>query len=280
MNNSVKEFEAKYQSDEQELIVLMKEDISGACVEGNYYFLNETFIGYVDLQTGEFHNKKGMLEWIVDKNEDLECKWKFSLKGMVVYRVRVRKIKDKEIMPNADEQYRNRYMLVEILETDIYYDKLDEIRQEYIKPVQIEDELLGKFVLDREFSWFEGKINWCGEECSVYLGTDEDEGDTAVNSFEAFRKLAANMQEWDSRIRAFASEQLLESANEWQSDSDEEAEPITAEVFKKRMEAGEISVDGEGDIEFTFYDDDMFWGHYIVVYANISGEITAAAIEG
>ena len=48
----------------------------------------------------------------------------------------------------------------------------------------------------------------------------------------------------------------------------------------KRIEISELSISADGDMEITYLDDDMFGGHWIVVYANISGELKDANIEG
>ena len=72
-------------------------------------------------------------------------------------------------------------------------------------------------------------------------------------------------------------------ANEWQSEysNDEESvESITQEDFMKRIEISELSISADGDMEITYLDDDMFGGHWIVVYANISGELKDANLEG
>ena len=49
---------------------------------------------------------------------------------------------------------------------------------------------LGSFVLDREFSWFEGIVNWNGVEANVYLKTDEEDGDTAEQAMKVLKGIS------------------------------------------------------------------------------------------
>lgn len=46
------------------------------------------------------------------------------------------------------------------------------------------------------------------------------------------------------------------------------------------MIISEIDIYKEGDMEIYYCDDDMFFGHIIIVYANISGEMSDASIAG
>ena len=95
--------------------------------------------------------------------------------------------------------------------------------------------------------------------------------------------MAANAVEWDCRVRDCAADELLEGANDWQADSDDEGEEsveITREDFKRRIGAPSIHLYGDGTGDFGFGDDDMFYGHFIVVYFDENGEFTEATIEG
>mgnify|MGYP000600442602 FL=1 len=81
----------------------------------------------------------------------------------------------------------NRYMLIRVLEENASNEKLEALKEHYSKPISTENEL-GTFVLDREFSWFEGSINWNGVEANVYLETDEEDGDTAEQAMAVLKK--------------------------------------------------------------------------------------------
>lgn len=165
---------------------------------------------------------------------------------------------------------------------DISEPRLDEIKEKMSKPVVIEDEVLGEFVLDRQFSWFEGVIEWLGEECSVFLETDEEDGDTADKTFAVLKELCMDLKEWDCKFRVYAAAELTELANEWlqEEETDDESVVITKEEFAGRLAIREVSITPDGDLTLYYNDDDMFWGHAVEVDANISGEMSDTNIVG
>lgn len=66
-------------------------------------------------------------------------------------------------------------MLVKVLETAYRDDELECILQEAMKPVFYDDEVLGKFELDKRVKLFEQEICWAGEAGNLYLDWNEDE---------------------------------------------------------------------------------------------------------
>ena len=171
-------------------------------------------------------------------------------------------------------------MLISVLEENASNEKLEALKEYYAKPISMENEL-GSFVLDREFSWFEGIVNWNGTEANVYLETDEEDGDTAEQAMKVLKEVVDNIVDNDTRYREFAAQELTELANEWMDESDEiDAEEITKEIFAKRMEISEITVNSDGSLSLFYNDDDMFWGHAIEIEVKPNGEIISADIAG
>ena len=60
----------------------------------------------------------------------------------------------------------------------------------------------------------------------------------------------------------------------------EEADPITEEDFARRIVISMIAIEADGSITGYDDDDDLFWGHTIVVSINQNGEMTDADIAG
>lgn len=283
----IKEYEKEFQNEEIELLVLIQKDIGAASVHDDYLLPSANILASIDLESGNLSNDPGLLEWMI-KKDSKRSNWGFDLKGMTIYRVRVRRRIDRADRKNWFPKMSNRYLLLEILESDVQNDRLDEIRKEYQKPVTIGDDRIGYFTLNRDYEWFEGEINWLGKNCDVRLELDENATDTADNSLNVLRKLIDDLEELSIKYSRFAAEKLVDLANEWQDEYDEEDDDenaentvsITKEDFVKRIEISEISIEANGDLEITYLDDDMFFGHWIVVYANISGELKDADIEG
>ena len=278
LENFLKDF----YDEEMELLVLIQKDIGGAGVHGDYLNPHASVLAYINLETGTMCEEAGLLEWMIKKNSQRK-NWGFDLRGMKIYRVRVRRHREKNDGKNWIPQMHNRYLLLEILESDVEHPRLNVIREAYQKPIVIGDSQIGYFSLNRDYEWYEAQIDWLGNECDVRLELDENSNDTANNALAAYRKLLGGLETWNNKFKMFAADKLISLANEWQAeyeeDNDEQAS-ITEEEFMKRIQISEISIDSEGDMEITYLDDDIFYGHWIVVYANINGELKSADIEG
>ena len=261
----MKNFEKEFENEETELLVLIQKDIGGAVVDGDYLCPSAAFLASVDVKTGALSRERGRLEWRI-KRTPQHSGWGFDLAGMTAYRVRVRRAMEKK--PEA------RYLLLEILESGLCHEGLEEIRAAYQRPVVIEAGETGSFLLDRDYEWYEGEMDWLGHACEVMLELDEGR-ETAEGAMEALLQLAGSLEGWDERIRSFAAANLVELANDWQDE-----EEITPEEFKRRMEISGVRISADGGLSVTFLDDNMFWGHWIVVEGNISGELESADIEG
>ncbi|MBS4192440.1 DUF2262 domain-containing protein [Bacillus sp. FJAT-49705] len=205
------------------------------------------------------------LEWLVDDKE-----WEQSrdiLRMNTVVKLQVRRA-EKSLM------------LVKVLETTYRDEELEMILQESMKPVFYNDEVLGTFELDKSIKVFEKNISWAREEGSLYFDWDEDEN-MMKSALETTYILFKDQDEWNQKIRKYASEELVELANEWLQDNDEaEIDEITKEMFMNFMELSSISVYPDGDFEMFFFDGDMFWGHSIIVNGNINGDFTSVEIAG
>lgn len=146
-------------------------------------------------------------------------------------------------------------------------------------------EVLGTFVLNRQYSWFAGTIDWLGIQCSVSLETDEEDGETAVKAYAHLQELHKNMKERDEKFRRFATGELWELANDWYEDDDEkEGEDdtvhITKEAFFDRISIGSIVIYPSGSLTLYYDADDMFTDHAIEIDADINGELKSANIVG
>lgn len=292
-----KNYYAEFQSEEKEMIVLVKESCSGAAVRDDFLTPSVRFIASIDPESNELKQEEGILSWIIPRKQN-ENGWGFSLEKMNIYKVCVRKCYEKELNEYQSEIANRRFLVVKILEHIESEPRLNSIREAYLKPVYIDDPVLGRFTLDREYGWFEGNIDWMGNTLTVQLETDEDNDSTANGAFEALKNIASDIGGWDEKIRRYAAEELTELANEWNEeeydeddeedeyeeeydeDNDEIGGAITEEDFAKRIEIDSIIFHCEGSFEITFNDDDMFFGHWVVVYVDEQGMFERADMEG
>ena len=269
------DFEKEFETEEYEMLILVQSSCKGAANIKDMLKPFVDFLASIDLRTGQFSHEKGRLEWLIENDNDRKV-WGYEFEQFGIYRVTVRKC-----IPQDQTQYmNNRYMLINVLEENASNEKLEALKEYYAKPISIENEL-GSFALDREFSWFEGIVNWNGVEAHVYLETDEEDGDTVKQAMKVLKRVVDNIVENDIKYREFTAEELTELANEWMDTSDEiDTEEITKEIFMKRMEISEIMVSSNGSLSLFYNDDDMFWGHVIEIEVDPSGEIISAQIAG
>ena len=154
---------------------------------------------------------------------------------------------------------------------------LEAILEEQKKPVTFWEEGLGTFTLNRQVDWFETELDWLGAEISLVFDQDENRADCVMNA----KALLADAAGWDRRVREYAADELLSTANDWAGQmEDEEPQEITREQFVERMELESIEVRADGSFQFWFGDGDLFYGHSIWVSGDLENGPNDAAMEG
>lgn len=273
------DFEKEFETEEYEMLILVQASCKGAACIKDMLKPSVDFLASIDLRTGQFFHEKGRIEWLI-KNDNKRNGWGYEFEQFGIYRVAVRKCIPQKLQPYQVQYINNRYMLINVLEEHASNEKMEALKEYYAKPISMENEL-GSFVLDREFSWFEGIVNWNGVEANVYLETDEEDGDTAEQAMKVLKKIVEDIVDNDRKYREFAAQELTELANEWMDESDESnSEKITKEIFAKRMKIDGITVSPDGSLSLFYNDDDMFLGHTIEIEVEPNGEIISANIAG
>lgn len=272
--NPAEKFLANYETEEQELIILLKDFTKGGAVEGDFLFPSVRFLACIDRESGNAVQKEGVLSWVIQRSSN---NYIHDFNDYGIYKVLVRQLKAGTLNPlGKPMDYQNRYYIVKILQKDVKESQLEAIREEYLKPVSIQDEL-GTFSLNRQYDWFEGEIDWLGSTERVLLDQDDD-SDTANTALQTLHMLTSDAPKWDKTLRDYAAEQLTDLANDWQDGEGEDT--ITKESFAERIGTPSFHISSDGSFEAEYEDDDMFYGHWIVVYGNADGELDDANIEG
>ena len=280
MKKEYKKFEAGFQEEVVDLLVLTSEGVGGAGLYAKGIWQpSAQILGCVELSTGRLRAGKGCLYWLCEDSD--KNGWIHNLRHLTIYHVKCR-----ESVPDNERQGipAGLWMLLEVVERDLHHPELDRILAEYQRSVEITDPLCGHFVLERNYDWFSAEVDWLGEECSVSLEIDDDNSETANAALTAFKQLYAKLPEWDAKFRDFAAAELTENANDWQADAAEneekEYQPLTEAEFARRISISEFNMNPDGDFTAYYDDDDLFWGHVILVEGNINGEISDAYIAG
>ena len=257
-------FEAKYRPETREMTFLVKDRVTGWVIGGDNRYPVATSLACVD-GAAALDATVGQLRWVEKNHGSLST----NFKALGIYRILVR--------PSFEGAHD--WMMVKVLGKGADA-RLSAIAEEYAKPVAMQTSV-GEFSLDRRFNWFCGEVDWLGERASVMVDVEEGASE-APELFAKLEAMVADSGAWDARVREFAADELLEGANDWQADNDEDGESamITHEDFMRRIGVPSIHLFADGAGEFSFGDDDMFYGHIIVVYFDENGEFTGANIEG
>ena len=270
--NPAEKYLQEFETTEEEMTVLLKDFSKGGMVKGDFLFPIIWFIAYIDNKSGEVVQEKGTLCWVVpypSKN------YIHEFKDYEICRVLVRKNRP-DVLNLAGKPYdHRRYHIVKIIKRNMAEPRLEAIREKYLTPVSIEDRA-GTFCLNRKYEWFEGPIDWLGTPMEIILDKDSD-SDTAEKALQTLHLFLDDAEKWDKILRDYAAQQLTELANDWRQEDDPE---ITEEEFSKRIGAPKFHIDDKGDFEAEYEDDDMFYGHWVVVYGDKDGTLEEAKIEG
>lgn len=283
MEREREEFAKKFDTECKVIIVLTEEGTcAGRAGKDKLWKASAKILAYVEEETGELRQEKAFLNWLMTEEERQTKERVFGIKKESIYRLRVR-----ESLPFANaytkEEMRRGYSLwvLEVLARDCHEERLENILAEYRKPVKLHPEGCGELLLDKSFGMYDGEGIWNGESCRMHLEVDGEGMETAEDSVHTLQKLLADCADWDEKARKFAAKELTELANDWQGEGGETEETeITEEEFAGRLRSIEVCVAVDGDFEIYYADDDMFWGHAVVVSGNIDSGISDATMEG
>lgn len=264
-NSEIKSFENRFSEEIFEVVAVTSSLGVGAGKAGKEKLWRASIdlIAWKDLNSSEPVVKEEVnLEWLTD-DEGLK-EWQKTIKESSVIKLKLRKGEKS-------------FMLVDLIDADYKDDELQNILEEELKPVFYEDELLGKFELDKGLKLFETDITWAGEEGRLYFDLDEEE--KMEDSLKTAHELFKNQKDWSDKIKAYAASELLELANDW-IDEEDDIDEVTEEMFIDSLGLDTISVYPKGEFEIFFFDGGLFAGHCIIVSGNISGSFESADIAG
>lgn len=273
------EWERTFEEEARELLVLLAGG-GGAGKRNGFWDVSYYFIAYVDCQTGALHTGDGRIVYPVNDEEHDAGGILDRFRRETVYRLKVCKKVPHEVPEGVTASSQNQFLIVEVLEEDPPCPALEEVLAEYRRPVVVTDDVLGELTLDKDLDMFEGEVLWCGEQICLSLEVDVANEDTWADARRAMKEMLAEQDRWDRDMRAFAARELTELACEWRESADEEVPEITEESFACRIELRSIAMDADGSFSAYFDDDDMFFGHCVVVYGTLEGGVSSAVMAG
>ncbi len=273
------EWEHSFEEEVRELLVLVAGS-SGAGKRNGFWESAHSYLAYVDCETGALCVDEGRLVYPVSDEEYAAGGIVGRFRDEETYRVAARKKIPHEVPEGVAASAQNRLLIVDVLEENSPCPALDEVLAEYRRPVVLEDEELGELTLDKDYDTFEGVISWRDEDIDISLEVDSSSEDTWTAAVRAMKQMAADQDAWDRDMRAFAARELTELACEWRESADEEVPEIMEESFAQRLDLTSIAMDADGSFSAYFEDDDMFFGHCVVVYGTLVDGVASAVMAG
>jgi len=278
-NMTQAEWERTFEDEAKEILVLLAGG-SGAGKRNGFWDVSHYFIAYVDCQTGALHTGDGRIVYPVSDEEHDAAGILDGFRREAVYRLKARKRIPHKIPEGVTASSQNQFLIVEVLEEDAPCPALEEVLAEYRRPVVLNDEELGELSLDKDLDMFEGGISWRGEDIDISLEVDSSSEDTWTAAVAAMKQMMTDRDRWDRDMRAFAARELTELACDWRESADEDVPEITEESFAQRIELTSIAMEPDGSFSAYFDDDDMFFGHCVVVYGTLADGVASAEMAG
>ena len=115
-----------------------------------------------------------------------------------------------------------------------------------------------------------------GEKIDVFLHVSE-ENIAEKNHIRKLDDIYGNLLTFDSKVREYAAEELLELAYDWMNDDMNE---ISKEEFMKKIGMPIIDIYNDGSMSLMYDSDGMFTDHVITIGVNANGDFEKATIEG
>lgn len=278
-NMTQEEWEHTFEEEAREIFVLVAGS-SGAAKRNGFWEAAHSYLAYVDYETGTLCADDGRLVYPVNDKDNAAGNVLGRFRDEEIYRVAARKKIPQELPEGMSASSQNEFLIVEVLEEDAPCPALKEVLADYRRPVVVTDEVLGELTLDKDYDTFEGVISWRDEDIDISLEVDSSSEDTWTAAMTAMKQMMTDQDRWDRDMRAFAARQLTELACDWRESADEEVPEITEESFARRIELRSIAMDADGSFSAYFDDDDMFFGHCVVVYGTLEDGVSSAVMAG
>lgn len=278
-NMTQAEWKRTFEDEAREILVLLAGG-GGAGKRNGFWDVSHYFIAYVDCQTATLHTGDGRITYPVSDEEHDAGGILDRFRREAVYHLKARKKIPHEAPNGVAASSLNEFLIVEVLEENSPCPALKEVLAEYRRPVVVADAELGELTLDKDYDTFEGEILWRGEQICLSLEVDAADEDTWTAAVQAMRQMVADQAAWDREMRAFAARELTQLACEWRESVGEDVPQIAEESFARRIELRSIAMDADASFSAYFDDDDMFFGHCVVVYGTLGDGVASAVMAG
>lgn len=171
---------------------------------------------------------------------------------------------------------------IKALEENVSGTKLDKKQEKYLAPIVLEDDVLGKLVLEKSEGLFEGTYHFLGNDITIYIEVEWSSKATWKKPLAVARDFVEHIVSRDEAFREYiaADEALYDAALECLEDYEDECEihfstpEEFANALKERMKY--IFVNQNGSYTIGYDDGYVFGGHEIDVDVDSKGKMVCA----
>lgn len=128
---------------------------------------------------------------------------------------------------------------------------------------------------DTEMEWFTSQTTIGEHSVELYImGEPEDRDHAKARADKALSWVIDQLP----AILQYSADILLDVKNEgWLNEGER---PVDAEAFKTHLHLLSVQVEEDGSMQLTFEDNDLFWGHWVVIEVDDAHNLVDANIEG
>ena len=160
------EFYEMYEPEEQEVVALINRCIGGGYNwKVKFWEMTVVTLGVVFCDTGKVSTKEERLEWPVTEEERNGKNGWGRFQSEQICRLKIRRMKEEW----AQNVVVRPWCISKVVKENEECPQLQEILDEYHKPVIIQDEVLGQLELNKDYGCFEGEIDWLGKNVTLSL---------------------------------------------------------------------------------------------------------------
>jgi len=214
----------KFEGEESIYYVLVgKGDSSRWDKSHKYYIITRSAVAIYDINAASMVKKIKVMTWPIP-NEEHDAQEKNSgyfnrFKEGVIYKVAGR------LQYSYFGELAFLYIR-EVLEENASGTKLDKNQEKYLAPIVLEDEVLGKLVLEKSEGLFEGKYDFAGNDITIYIEVEWDSKATWKKPLTVARDFAEHIASKDEVFRSYiaSDEDLYDAALECVEEYEDECE--------------------------------------------------------
>lgn len=245
-----------------------------------YYIITHSAIAIYDINTAKYVKKKiDVMTWPIS-NEEYETQEKNDgyfnrFKDSVIYKVAGK------LQYSTYGELELLYVK-EVLEENVLGTKLDEKREKYLAPIVLEDDVLGKLVLEKSEGVFKGKYHFAGNSITVCVEVEWSSKATWKKPLAVARDFVEHIAKKDKEAREYIAEdkELFDNALGCLEDNCEvsfSTQEEFANALGGRMKY--IFVNQNGSYTIGYHDGYIFGGHEIDADVNVKGKIVCAEVR-